>query len=655
MAAIAVLLLALHYTLAVGSKVEQSTTSDELVHLTAGFSYWQHHDYRLHPENGILPQRLAALPAWLAGTRFPELSGNDYWRTSDAWVVGHQFFYESGDDHFPRLMAGRAVIAVFSTATGLLVFIWSRRLMGNASGLISLGFFSLCPSFLAHGALVTSDAVMAFFFLAAITAWWWHLHDPRFRWWLLAAIALGLAFVSKFSAVLLVPMLGLLAVWRAWSPQPLMMGPWLFSSRLSRLAAITASTLLQGAVVAAVIWTCYGFRYSAFNPALPAADHFIRPWHDLVEPATVSGATIQFFADHRLLPEAYLYGFAYVLKTTAARSAFLNGEYSVTGWPTFFLWAFLLKSTLGFLGALLLAGVNALIRLKRLQAGWAILSPVAPLIVLFGVYAASSLSSQLNIGHRHLLPLYPVLFICAGSLGSWIAIRRLPAIATIGLLLAAHAGASVRVAPHFLAFFNQLSGGPSQGWRHLVDSSLDWGQDLPGLKAWLTEHQSGDPVYLAYFGTGSPAYYRIGARPLPFVNHFKFPRYYVPLEAGLYCIGATMLQHVYSPIRGEWTLALEAEYQAIRRLAPDFVLLPSESSPTPSSEPGAIQDLRQALILRHDQLRFARLCHYLRVRKPDAHIGYSILIYRLTETEVTSATGDSLQEWHKLIENTVVP
>ena len=159
----AALLLA-HFAIAVGSKLHESTTSDELVHLTAGLSYWQHHDYRLQPENGILPQRWAALPLWIAGAKFPELPDNPYWRTSDVWHIGHQFFYRSGEDHFPRLMAGRAMIALFSCATGLLVFCWSRRLFGDAGALVSLGFYAFCPTFLAHGALVTSDMCMAFFF-----------------------------------------------------------------------------------------------------------------------------------------------------------------------------------------------------------------------------------------------------------------------------------------------------------------------------------------------------------------------------------------------------------------------------------------------------------------------------------------------------------
>jgi 4-amino-4-deoxy-L-arabinose transferase-like glycosyltransferase len=342
-------LLLVHFVLAVGSKLRESTTADELVHLTGGVSYWRNHDYRLHPENGIFPQRWAALPAWLAQAKFPPLAGNDYWRTSNVWDMGYQFFYETGGDHFPWLMAGRAMIALFSVATGALVFFWSRRLFGNAGALVSLVLFTFCPTFLAHGALATSDVCTAFFFLAATGAWWRHLHDGRARIWWLSALTLGLAFVTKYSAVLLLPMMVIMAAIRALAPEPLAFGRRIFSTRAAKFGAAALSAAGHAVVVVLMIWAFYGFRYSAFNPLLPPADHFIRPWAVMEQPGGISVRVIHTLANLHALPEGFLYGFVYVLKTVAMRAAFLNGDYSVTGWPTFFLWAFLLKTTVPLL------------------------------------------------------------------------------------------------------------------------------------------------------------------------------------------------------------------------------------------------------------------------------------------------------------------
>ncbi|MEY2881347.1 MAG: hypothetical protein RLZZ15_3727 [Verrucomicrobiota bacterium] len=649
-------LLALHWALAVGSKLNESTTSDELVHLTGGFTFNHFHDYRLHPENGILPQRWAALPATLAGTKFPDLANNSYWRTSDAWVIGHQFFYETGDDHFPRLMAGRAMIALFGVATGLLVFLWSRRLFGFAGGVISLVLFTFDPGFLAHDALATSDACMTFFMLASVGAWWRHLHDGRARWWWLSAAAFGLACVAKYSAPLLLPMFVALAALRAFAPEPLALLGRAWTTRGGKFGAAALSALAHGAVAALVIWAFFGFRFSAANPTLPPFDHFIRPWEWLDANLGASGKLLRALAAAHVLPEGYLYGFAYVLETAQVRSAFLNGDYSTTGWPSFFLWAFALKSSLAVVAASALALVLAARRwlAAAVPGAWrGDLYRVAPLVVLFAVYWLFSITSHLNIGHRHILPTYPVLFIAAGALAAWCASRR--AFAVVGaLLLASHLRESTRIAPHYLAYFNALAGGPANGWRHLADSSLDWGQDLPGLKTWLDANARAEPAYLAYFGTGEPAYYDLRVKRLPFVNGFKLPAPPVePLGPGLYCVGATMLDHVYSPVRGDWTLALEREFQAARGLEREFADFTARSPRRAELLQSASAEKWQTAASRYELLRFARLCYYLRVRAPDAHVGYSIFIYRLTADEIRAATGGSLRDWQTLIERTV--
>jgi hypothetical protein len=652
---VVVALLLVHFVMAVGSKLQESTTADELVHLTGGVSYWRNHDYRLHPENGIFPQRWAALPAWLAEVKFPPLAGNDYWRTSNVWDMGHQFFYETGQDHFPWLMAGRVMIALFSVATGALVFCWSRQLFGDAGALVSLVLFAFCPTFLAHGALVTSDVCTAFFFLAAAGAWWWHLHDGRARLWWLSALTLGLAFVTKYSAVLLLPMMVITAAVRALTPEPLALGRKIFSTRTAKFGAAALSAAGHAVVVVLVIWACYGFRYSAFNPQLPPASHFIRPWAVLEQPGGTPIRVIDTLARLHALPEGYLYGFVYVIKTVSARAAFLNGDYSVTGWPTFFLWTFLLKTTVPLLLVCALVAGRATRRYLRDGRVW---RPdfyrVTPLITLFTLYWVASLTSHLNIGHRHLLPIYPILFIAAGALGAWMTSRRWACLAAVIALLGWHVTESVRVAPHYLAYFNQLAGGPENGWRHLIDSSLDWGQDLPGLKTWLTEHGGDEPVFLSYFGTGEPDYYGIKATRLPSVDLFKLSNPWYEPKAGLYCISATLLQQVYSPFRGAWRLAWEKEYQEGRQKEPLF----GEYGRNPLVR----DDLRrigaagafERTWIRYDQLRFARLCLYLRARGPDANVGYSILIFRLNAAEVAGATAGKWTDLCELIEKTIV-
>jgi hypothetical protein len=645
--ATAAILLGLHAFLALHAARKKSVTHDEILHVVSGYAYWRLHDYRLHPENGILPQRWATIPVALLKPNFPALEENPAWRTSGPLTVGRQFFYESGNDHFPLLMSARAMIVLFSVGTGALIFAWAHRLFGATGAVLSTGLYAFSPNFLAHGALATSDVCMTFFFLASVTAWWWHLHSGTRLSTVVSPTIFGLACVAKFSAVLLLPMLVLIGAWRVVDSQPLSLCRHTCTTRRAKTLGLLVSAVLHGLVAIGIIWACYGFRYAAANPELPPADQFVRPWSELDARLGFKGAIIRSFAEWRLLPEAFLYGFAYVLDSAEARSAFLNGNYSNVGWASFFPWTFALKTTAALLIGLALTFVILLQRWRSVRAQSAKdLYRIAPLLVLFAVYWTFSLTSNLNIGHRHILPTYPVLFIAVGLLAraKYTSHRRgvFLAVALIGLQV----GEERRISPHYLAYFNPLSGGPATGWRHLVDSSLDWGQDLPELKSWLTQNGGRDQrAFLAYFGTGEPDYYNIRATRLPSLPEPLDERPWHALSAGIYAISATMLQHPYSHIRGEWTLAREEEYQKLRALEPQLLTFHRDAARRTEMLREASEAQWRTAWIRYETMRFARLCHYLRARGPDAHAGYSILIFRLTQAEVDAAVHGSLRAW----------
>jgi hypothetical protein len=184
--------------------------------------------------------------------------------------------------------------------------------------------------------------------------------------------------------------------------------------------------------------------------------------------------------------------------------------------------------------------------------------------------------------------------------------------------------------PNYIAYFNPL-GPPERAYEHLVDSNLDWGQDLPGLSRWLGEHNSGaakQPVYLAYFGNGRPAYYGIEAVPLPPPVDIRRE---LPLAPGLYCISATSLQAVYEDAPGRWNKAYEEKYQSKQRL---FARLAEEECETDEKQceltPAKLAAARSAF----EYGKYLRLLAYLRHRQPDANVGYSILIFRVAAEEI---------------------
>lgn len=646
----AVALLAIYAGLALGAVRGKCVTFDETAHLTAGYSYWLADDYRLQPENGNLPQRWAALPLLIPKPRFPDLDGPAWW-LSNVWQLGWQFFYRVGNDADQMLFAGRAMIAVLGVALGGLVYAWSLSLFGIAGARLSLLLYAFCPTMLANGALVTSDMAAALFFTATVWTLWRACH--RLTWGgatAFAACTAGL-FLSKMSALLVAPMILAVAGISLASGRPMVVRlrrERVIDRLVGRAALLAALGALTALAVWAAIWCGAGFRYDAFRGSETGRDRlYPAGWEAVLEGGGWETRAVEFLRSRRLLPESYLYGLAMTLHYAQERRAFWNGAYGVRGWPGFFPYCFAVKTPLPLFAILALSAAALAARRRRGQAPpW---SELLPLAVLLGVYWAAAVLSHLNIGHRHLLPVYPATLILGGGAAWWL--RRdsdaraedrrwaQPAAAlAVTLAAALFAGESVYRWPNYISYFNQLVGGPWNGYRHLVDSSLDWGQDLPGLRRWLESHGSDrNPVYLSYFGTGSPSYYDVHAALLPSFGTLEPMTRPTAWRGGTYCISATMLQGLYLAAPGRWTQEREADYRELvgfldhyERTRDDPVARQALLKQAGNPDVAHIRDLAE-------QFRFARLCAYLRLREPDDEVGYSILIYRLSDANLDAA------------------
>jgi hypothetical protein len=324
----------------------------------------------------------------------------------------------------------------------------------------------------------------------------------------------------------------------------------------------------------------------------------------------------------RVLPEAFLYNCACTVSMVQVRQAFLVGEYSIVGFPLFFPLAFLFKTPVAFLVMLVLAALAW--RRKNVGVAWLrAMYPLTPYLVFILIYGVFALRSHLNIGERHLLPIYPMLFILAGAAG-WLWKEGGKAWKwCVGALVLWFVASSVLVWPNYLTFFNELAGGPKNGYRYLVDSSLDWGQDLPGLRKYLEQQNANKPErsFYAYFGTADPDYYGIKAKRLDSLRTEPLPR----VTGGTYCVSASCLQSVSSDLFGHWCLPWEAEYRRLRKELAD------------EAGKGNATGLDTAKVRRFGDLQFARLFAFLRRRDPEASIGNSILVFHLSDDEVKSA------------------
>ncbi|HEX9188145.1 MAG TPA: hypothetical protein VGB87_13790, partial [Vicinamibacteria bacterium] len=458
--------LALFVGLAVDGMRQSAAIYDEPPHLSAAWTHVRLHDYRLSPDHPPLVHSLAALPLLFLDVRMDET--DEAWRTHSIWRFGRRWLYH-WNDAGRLLFWGRLPIVLLAAALAAAVFFWTRSRFGSGAGFVALFLAVLSPDLLAHGQVVTTDlgaAAAMFFAVVAFDAALQRLTPGRAVG---AGLALGAAVATKLSALGLGPILLALSVARVLDPRPLplrLRRERAIATRGGRAAALALLLLALVPVALVAIWAAYGFQRS-FGAEASLAQSF--PWDSLQASHPFVHGAVHAARQVSLLPDPFLFGFLRFFEHSEARRAFLLGELSPTGFPHFFLVTFLVKTPLPLLAlfALALAGRGRDgARPFALAAAW------IPLLV----YAALTQTRGLNIGHRHLLPLYPFLFVVAGAAGAWLP-RRLGKAGAVLLaaLLGWYAWGTLRVHPHPLAYFNETVGGPANGWRVLVDSSLDWG------------------------------------------------------------------------------------------------------------------------------------------------------------------------------------
>jgi len=497
-------LLLMFIGLALTAVEQKSPTIDENFHLLAGYSHLKWGDYRINPEHPPLAKLMAALPLLLLDTNDTPLSREERDKiqnnVENGWRLANRWLFSSNDAE-TLFRYARVPMLLVGVMLGLLVFAWTRELFGLTAAFAALVLYVFDPNMLAYAPLVHTDLTFALTFFGGIYFFWRTLQEMTWFNGLLTLAFFSASAITKFSFVAVPLIWAILAVATIVSSEPLryrltpkktvaVPGKW---SKAGWLAALFFIALL---CAYCIIWTAYRFRYQAVSgQPVPLGIT------DAVTPASWLPPLIQFNQSYHLLPEAWLSGLVYVL-SASNRTAYLLGEVSDGFWE-FFPIAIAVKTPLPTL--LLLLGSLACVSFQRQIAKGSMFIWVPVLVFL-----SLAIYSRMNIGLRHILPIYPFLFVWLG--GVCAVLLRSPSIAKrcavwfLGLWLV---GSCVVNYPDYLAFFNETLGDRE---RHeiLVDSNLDWGQDLKGLKRWMV-NQGVEKIELAYFGTADPAYYGIKA------------------------------------------------------------------------------------------------------------------------------------------------
>jgi hypothetical protein len=475
---------------------QESQTSDEAYSLLAGYRHLTAGDFSICPAYPPLAKDVGALPFLAFRPRVPPMTDAE---ASD-FRGGRIFLYANRADRL--LFAARAAMTVFPLLLAVIVFLAAWEMFGLGPAFVALALIVFEPNILAHGPLVTNDAALACCLFGGVYSFWRYVVNPSP--WRLAAcgIAGGLTLAAKHSGIILFPILFLLAwaellipTWARRGSDAPEENPAPSRSRLA--VRLLLALIVTAAISVAVLWGFYGFRYSAkpaSGPPSPALASSLG-----AVPSRGVAAAITVAARAHLLPEAFLEGLAF-FRATGSRPTYLLGKLYAHGVWFYFPTAFVIKSTLGFLLLLALVPLARLLRTRegRRETLW--------MLIPATIFLAASMTSNLNIGLRHILPIYPFLSVLAAA-GAWRLARKRRAWGIIvGGLVLIHAASSLRAFPNYLSYSNELWGGPSKTYRVLTDSNVDWGQGLPALKRYLQTHAA-TPCWLAYFGTVDPAHY----------------------------------------------------------------------------------------------------------------------------------------------------
>jgi hypothetical protein len=552
-------LLAVFAAACLAAERADAPTYDETTHLAQGLLHVVRADYRFQVDHPPLAKLVAGVAARVAGGDLPadgprwrDDLGNRFEHRAWAWRL---LYRTPGNDAERLVRAGRLALVPLALLTLLVVWRWTRVLHGDTAGLAALALAALDPNLVAHAHLVTADASVTALILATAYALCRALVRWRTGWCLAAGGALGLALATKYSALILVPAIPLLAVGRALDPAPWpagRAGSRAFATRARRLGAAVALVTLVGLAAWGALWATYRFRAAA-APGLEVGltAQAVRTWFPPVAPWPL--AALDRAVERRLLPDAWGFGLVYAMADPrlTPRVSYLAGELSERGWWYYFPATLALKTPLAtlILAALGLAATiggsgrrAAAATLEVSGRRWSSILVVGLPVAFLAVAATASL----DLGLRQVLPIYPFLLILAG--GGVAACLRWRRTLGAGLALAAIgwvAIASVRVAPDYLAYFNEAAGGPDRGLRWLADSNLDWGQALRRLPAWLGERGIQE-VNLCYFGTADPDAYGIRYVALPGCTTYERP-VSSPKLPGIVAISATHLAGVHHP------------------------------------------------------------------------------------------------------------
>lgn len=588
-------ILLLMFVVSLSVSMQESNTFDEKAIIPAAYSYVRYGDMRLNPEHPPLLKDLAGLPLLFLHLNFP--LNDPLWTNgvNEQWSLGAKFLYGNGNDADTITFWARLPIILIAILLGAFIYIWTKELAGTLAGLFALTLYAFDPNILAHDHYVTTDIGIAAFLFISTYFFVHFLKQPTAKNIALAGIFLGLAQLAKFSAVLLFPLFGLLAITFALTKQQTdkdTQSAWQF--RLRNVFEYCWKYVYIVIICFFLIDALY--TLNTWNmPAEKVQDIARTIFSDQGAVKIAKAFIIKMSAISHLkaLSEYFLGVFMVFARVTGGPPFYFLGNVYNHATPLYFPVVFLLKETIPFLFLIFFSLAYTLLRISKSfgekTTSWktvialSIHNRIAQYAMLSFVtlYAYFCITANLNIGFRHLFPILPFLYVLTAktvfdfmrrqktssvsqeeSVHSKHPVTPRTLTTILGLFTFWIVAIPILAYPNYLSYFNEAAGGSQNGYKYVADSNYDWGQDLKRLKVWVDQYNdcinnqtssflqyscsqltangslpTNMPIrniHIDYFGGAKPAYY--------FGNDFT--GWYAGLapESGWFAVSATFYQ-----------------------------------------------------------------------------------------------------------------
>src|SRR3989344_3095597 len=454
--AVVIVLLSVVFLLPFFSAQNFSPATDEITHLPSGYSYWKTGQVVLNPQHPPLVKLLASFPLLFMDFKFNDKDPNLIGPIRNEWAFGQNFLSSNNMDKL--LLWGRLSVMLISVLLGFYVYKWASEIFSRKAGFLSLFLYAFMPVIIANAQFVTTDLALAAFSFITFYYLWRFIKLNDKKQLVFSGIFLGLTLGSKFSAIVFLPVISLFILVYAWRCGGEI------NTKIRRLANFSLIAIVPAFIILYFIYLMpsdLGFYIKGLR-------------------------TI--YADWK-----------------PGYNFYLNGNFSPDGWWYYFLEAFLIKTPVP---ALIVLAASLLFYKKIKIDNWSKALIFLPML-LFGLM--TSLKAH-NISIRYLIPAFPFLFLYMGGLADqikfgWGNIKSKAVTATVVVLIGWLVFSSVRIYPDYLAYFNELIGGPKNGYKYLDDSNIEWGQDLKRLGKYQANNPETKVIYS--WRNSNPEYYQV--------------------------------------------------------------------------------------------------------------------------------------------------